>query len=82
MRDETHRFAITFHRGKRDKRVFESVLDTIPGIGPERRARLLRTYGSVKAMRGVKAEELASKGRLPKLVAKKLFKALNANQFE
>lgn len=60
LRDEAHRFAITFHRKLRDKRVQGSVLDEIPGIGPQRRRLLLRTFGSIEALRRATAEEIAA----------------------
>jgi excinuclease ABC subunit C len=60
LRDEAHRFALTFHRKVRDKRMQGSVLDEIPGIGPKRRRLLLRTFGSVEAIRRATAEEIAA----------------------
>ena len=59
LRDEAHRFAITFHRKRRGKRTLKSALDDIPGVGPARRKALLQAFGSVKAMRGKTAAELA-----------------------
>jgi excinuclease ABC subunit C len=58
VRDETHRFAITFHRGRREKKSFESVLDGIPGVGPKRKAALLVRYGSLEAIRTAPRGEL------------------------
>ncbi len=60
LRDEAHRFAITYHRKVRDKRLHGSVLDEVPGIGPKRRRMLLRTFGSIEAIRRATAEEIAS----------------------
>ena len=60
LRDEAHRFAITYHRTLRGRERLRSVLDSIPGIGAERRRRLLRAFGSVKRMRAATVEELAS----------------------
>src|SRR5438477_9138613 len=51
VRDEAHRFAITYHRQKRAKRALRSELDDIPGIGPTRRRALLKRFGSVARMR-------------------------------
>lgn len=65
IRDETHRFAITFHRKKRSKRVFKSILDEIPGISPQRRIRLLKAFGSIAGLRGRSAAEISREGRLP-----------------
>ncbi len=60
LRDEAHRFAITYHRKLRDKRLYGSVLDEVPGIGPKRRRMLLRTFGSVEGIRRASVEEIAS----------------------
>ena len=58
VRDETHRFAIAFHRGRREKKSFESVLDGIPGLGPKRRSALLTRYGGIEGILGAPREEL------------------------
>jgi len=60
VRDEAHRFAITYHRGVRAKRSIQSALDTIPGVGPKRKKALLRKFGSVKAIREAPIDEIAS----------------------
>ncbi|QQS00666.1 MAG: excinuclease ABC subunit UvrC [Austwickia sp.] len=60
IRDEAHRFAITFHRQRRSKAMTTSALDTIPGLGPARRAALLKAFGSVKAIRAADPDELAA----------------------
>ncbi len=60
VRDEAHRFAITFHRQVRGKSSIQSALDTIPGIGPKRKKALLRKFGSVKQIREADVEEIAS----------------------
>jgi len=60
LRDEAHRFALTFHRKVRDKRLQGSVLDEIPGIGPQRRMLLLRTFGSIEGLRRATLEEVAA----------------------
>ncbi len=65
VRDEAHRFAITFHREKRAKRMTRSVLDGIPGLGPARKARLVKEFGSVQAVRTASLEELLAPGWLP-----------------
>ncbi len=59
LRDEVHRFAITFHRKLRDKRLTESVLEKIPNIGKKRRLELLRHFGSIDNIRRASAEEIA-----------------------
>ena len=58
VRDEAHRFAITFHRQRRSKAMTSSVLDGIPGLGETRRKALLRHFGSVKKVRAASVEEL------------------------
>jgi excinuclease ABC subunit C len=60
IRDEAHRFAVTFHRQSRSKRDFRSVLDDIAGIGPRRRRQLLTTFGSLAGVRRASRAELAA----------------------
>ncbi len=60
IRDEAHRFAITFHRQVRGKSSIQSALDTIPGIGPRRKKALLKKFGSVKAIREADVDEIAA----------------------
>jgi excinuclease ABC subunit C len=69
VRDEAHRFAITFHRETRAKRMTKSVLDGIPGLGPARRARLVKELGGVNAVRSAPLEELMGLSWLPEQVA-------------
>ena len=59
IRDEAHRFANTFHRDRRSKATLRSELDAIPGIGATRRQRLLKHFGSVRAIRQATIDELA-----------------------
>src|SRR5262249_35271765 len=60
IRDEAHRFAITYHRQVRSKRTFRSVLDDIPSIGPKRKKALMRHFGSARAIAAATIEELAA----------------------
>jgi len=60
IRDEAHRFAITFHRSRRSKIMLESILDEIPQLGSTRRASLLERFGSVAAIRKASVEEIAA----------------------
>jgi excinuclease ABC subunit C len=60
VRDEAHRFAITYHRAKRGKAVTVSALDSVPGLGPARRSALLKKFGSVKALSAASPEEIAA----------------------
>lgn len=76
IRDEVHRYVITFHRTKRGARVFKSVLDEISGVGPERKRRLLTHFGSTEAIAGAKVEEVARIGRMPSTLAEKILKVL------
>jgi excinuclease ABC subunit C len=59
VRDEAHRFAITYHRAKRSKALAVSELDSVPGLGPARRATLLRHFGSVRRLAGASEAEIA-----------------------
>jgi excinuclease ABC subunit C len=60
IRDEAHRFAVTFHRKARSMRDLRSELDDVPGVGPRRRRALLRSFGSLSAVRRATREELTS----------------------
>lgn len=60
LRDEAHRFALSFHRKIRDKRFSGSALEEVPGIGPRRKRLLLRTFGSVEGIRRADVDALAS----------------------
>jgi excinuclease ABC subunit C len=72
VRDEAHRFAITYHRDLRGKRMTRSVLDDVPGLGPGRRARLLKEVGSVKRLRELSLDDLLARSWLPDQVARAL----------
>jgi len=68
IRDEAHRFAITYHRQQRSKRMRASALDGIPGLGPARRSDLVKHFGSVKKLKEASVEDIAEvKGIGPKL---------------
>jgi excinuclease ABC subunit C len=69
IRDEAHRFAITYHKRLRSKRQRRSVLDDIEGVGPRRRAALLRKFGSVKRLAAASEEEIAATPGIPRSVA-------------
>ncbi len=77
IRDEAHRFAITYHRKLRDKRMTVSALDGVPGLGPARRKRLLRELGSVKAVRDAPKERLEALPWLPQPVVEALWAKLH-----
>ena len=76
IQDEVHRFAITFHRQTRQKTSMQSKLDGIEGIGPQRKTKLLRTFGSIKKMKAADVSALQEAG-LPLKVAERLHHALN-----
>jgi excinuclease ABC subunit C len=59
VRDEAHRFAVTYHRELRGKAMTASVLDEIPGVGPTRRALLIKVFGSVKRLRAASVDDVA-----------------------
>lgn len=69
IRDESHRFAIGYHRQLRDKRMTKSVLDDIPGLGPTRKQRLIKELGGVRAVRKADVETLRALRWLPDAVA-------------
>jgi excinuclease ABC subunit C len=73
IRDEAHRFAITFHRERRKKRTIVSELDKIEGIGEKRRSHLLKVFRSVKKIRLASIEELTGKGKIPENTAKRIY---------
>jgi excinuclease ABC subunit C len=77
VRDEAHRFAITYHRQLRDRKMTRSVLDDVPGLGPTRRTRLLKEYGSVKRLRALTEEEIVAITWLPDAVGRNLFAHLH-----
>ncbi len=74
IRDEAHRFAVTYHRNLRSKSMVDSILDDVPGIGPARKKTLIRTFGSLKKMREASRDELADV--IPDAVADDLHAAL------
>src|SRR5262249_7312896 len=77
IRDEAHRFAITYHRQLRGKRMTKSVLDDVAGLGPTRRARLLKEHGSVKRLRELTEDDLVAIPWLPEVVARATYAALH-----
>ncbi len=60
LRDESHRFAITYHRQRRSRRTLRSALDEVPGVGPGRRRALLKHFGSLRALRAASEEEIVA----------------------
>jgi excinuclease ABC subunit C len=76
LRDEAHRFAITYHRKLRGKAHLRSSLEDIPGLGPARRKALLKHFGSLKKIRQATLEELRQAPGLPGPLAEKLYQVL------
>ena len=60
IRDEAHRFAVTYHRQRRDKAMTHSALDTLEGVGPVRKKRLLQAFGSIAAIKRASVDEIAA----------------------
>ncbi|MGO8959307.1 MAG: excinuclease ABC subunit UvrC [Streptosporangiaceae bacterium] len=79
VRDEAHRFAITYHRARRAAALTASELDVIPGLGPARRATLLRQFGSVRKLRGATVQEIADVAGFGLRTAEAVYQALHAD---
>ena len=72
LRDEAHRFAVTYHQKSRTKKGMQSAMDLVPGIGPKRRRMLLRRFGSVKGVKEASLEELAAVPGMTSTLAEKV----------
>ncbi len=72
LRDEAHRFALSYHHKVRKKGTFASVFDAIPGIGAKRKRALLKQFGSVQAIKEASIEELATTRGMTKILAKRI----------
>lgn len=79
LRDEAHRFAITFHRAKRSKSMITSQLDGIPGLGPTRRAALVKHFGSVSAAKAADLEALCEVPGFGRQLAGIVYTALHSD---
>jgi len=77
VRDEAHRFAIGFHRQRREKRGFESIFDTLQGVGPARRRALLQHFGSVDGVLAATPEELEGVPGMPAKTARSVYAQLH-----
>jgi excinuclease ABC subunit C len=77
IRDEAHRFAITFHRQRRDKAMTASVFDDLAGIGPARKKLLLEHFGSPDDVMNASRDALESVPGLPAKVGRQIFHQLN-----
>jgi excinuclease ABC subunit C len=78
LRDEAHRFAITYHRDLRSKRQTRSAFDELPGVGPKRRRALLRVFGSTKRVREAPVEQIAAVPGIGASLAVRIKAALEA----
>jgi excinuclease ABC subunit C len=76
IRDEAHRFAVSYHRKLREKKGTKSILDDIPGIGPRRRQALLERFGSLEAIRAASVDDLASVPGMTRRVAEEMVQYL------
>jgi excinuclease ABC subunit C len=76
IRDEAHRFAITFHRRRRTKKVFRSELEGIQGVGEKRRKQLLRVFGSISAIAAASPEEMSTRCEIPLRLAERIRETL------
>ena len=72
IRDEAHRFAVSYHRKLRAKRSLASVLDEVRGIGPRRKSTLIQAFGSVARIEHASAEEIAERGHVPRELAERI----------
>ena len=78
VRDESHRFAITFHRELRDKAMTVSILDEIPGVGPKRKKDLMRHFGSFKKLNAASTDDIADVKGISPALAQTIFDELKA----
>ncbi|MDZ4180604.1 MAG: excinuclease ABC subunit UvrC [Coriobacteriia bacterium] len=80
IRDEAHRFAITYHRELRGKAMKASVLDDIPGVGPKRKKALTKAFGSVRSLRSATVDEIAAVPGIPREVAEDIFAVVRQSE--
>ncbi len=78
IRDEAHRFAVTGHKQRRDKKRKTSTLENIPGIGPKRRRELLKHFGGLQEVMAASVEELAKVPNLSKKMAQEVYSTLHS----
>lgn len=82
VRDEAHRFAITYHRQRRSQGMISSALDVVPGLGPARRTALLKHFGSVRKLKAAGVDEIAALPGFGPRTAAAVHAALNTGQSE
>jgi excinuclease ABC subunit C len=78
LRDEAHRFAITYHRTLRDRRTVRSAFDDLPGVGPKRKRELLKVFGSIKRVRDAPVEQIAAVPGISRALAERIKATLEA----
>jgi excinuclease ABC subunit C len=76
VRDEAHRFAVSYHRRLRTRRSLGSALDLVPGVGPKRKSALIKAFGSLERMVAASPQEIAEKAGLSATLAERIKKAL------
>ncbi len=77
IRDEAHRFAIKYHRKLRRKKIKESILDTVEGIGEKRKKALLLSFGSIEMLKNASVEEIMKAGNIPEKIARRIYEVLH-----
>jgi excinuclease ABC subunit C len=77
VRDEAHRFALGFHRQRRETRARESILDALPGVGPARKRALIRHFGSPERLLAASSDELESVPGVPAKTGRRIYAALH-----
>ena len=77
VRDEAHRFAVTYHRSLRGKRSVRSLLDDVPGVGPRRKRELIRRFGSVKGIRDAAVDDIAAVPGISRALADRIKQAVS-----
>ncbi len=80
LRDEAHRFAVTYHRQKREKRALASPLDEVPGVGPARKKALMKRFGSLARLRRAEPEQIAETPGIGPELAAAIFERLHASE--
>jgi excinuclease ABC subunit C len=80
LRDEAHRFGLEYHRKLRARARIGSALDAVPGVGPARRAKLLKAFGSVAALREANVEQVVERAQVPAALAQRVLEFLQSQE--